>query len=64
MAAALVAWSLLAIRQQRLIPRWPVIGAGPRWAWALPGAAAALVAYWLLRLTLQLGWGWRTFPAA
>jgi hypothetical protein len=42
-AAALVGWSVLAIRRGRLLPRhWP--------GWPLAASAAGLAAYWLLRL--------------
>ena len=44
-AAALLWWSLTAIRQHRLVPRnLP--------AWPLGWSAVALVAYWLWRLRL------------
>jgi hypothetical protein len=42
-AAALVGWSVLAIRRGRLLP-------GHLLGWPLAAGAAALVAYWLLRL--------------
>ncbi len=60
----LLGWSLLALGQRRLLPR--LGGRRERhWlaAWTLAGGAAALVAYWAARLALQLGLGWRTFPA-
>ncbi len=52
-AAGLLGWSLLAIRQRRLLPRWP-------WAWPsarqAPGLgvamAVALLAHWAARLAL------------
>jgi hypothetical protein len=54
-AATLLWWSVVAIRQRRLLPAklpaWP-------WAWG----ATALVAYWLLRLWLSFGLGIRGFP--
>jgi len=55
LAAALVWWSITAIRQRRLLPRnLP--------AWPLGWGAAALAAYWVLRLTLSFGLGMRGFP--
>ena len=55
-AAALLAWSLLAIRQRRLVPRGLP-------AWPLGLAATGLILYWLLRLWLSFGLGWSGFPA-
>ena len=55
-AAALLWWSLIAIRQRRLVPR-----SLP--AWPLGWGALALVTYWLLRLWLSFGLGWWQFPA-
>ena len=55
-AAALVWWSVVAIRQRRLVPRGLP-------AWPLGLAAAALAVYWLLRLWLSFGLGLRGFPA-
>jgi hypothetical protein len=55
-AAALVLWSITAIRQRRLMPRdLP----------ALPLAVAGLglLSYWLLRLWLRYGLGFAGFPA-
>jgi hypothetical protein len=55
-AAALVWWSITAIRQRRLMPRdLP----------ALPLAVAGLglLSYWLLRLWLRYGLGFVGFPA-
>jgi len=53
-AFGLVGWTLLALRQRRL---WPRIKLGPATSRMGPGtlalAASALLAYWLLRLTLQ-----------
>jgi hypothetical protein len=57
-AAALLGWSVLAIRQRRLVPR------GLR-AWPFGLAAVALLLYWLLRLWLSFGLGlrgWGAFP--
>ena len=54
LAIGLLGWSLLALRQRRLWPRFRLapttkrLGPGP-----LALAASALLAYWLLRLTLQ-----------
>lgn len=54
-AAALLWWSVMAIRQRRLLPRnLP--------AWPLGWGGLALVAYWLLRLGLSVGLGIRGFP--
>ena len=55
-AAALLWWSVVAIRQRRLVPRG-------LHAWPLGLAAAALAVYWLLRLWLSFGLGLRGFPA-
>ena len=58
-AAALLWWSLTAIQQRRLMPRHLR-------AWPLGWGAVALVAYWLLRLWLSFGLGWRglgSFPS-
>ena len=54
-AAALLWWSAVAIRQRRLMPRHLP-------AWPLGGGLAALVAYWLLRLWLSVGLGRHGFP--
>jgi len=57
-AAALLWWSVMAIRQRRLIPRKLP-------SWLLAWGAAALLAYWLLRLWLSAGLGWQglgSFP--
>ena len=56
MAAALLGWSALAIRQRRLMPHGIP-------AWPLGLAAAGLTLYWLLRLWLTFGLGLRGFPA-
>jgi hypothetical protein len=55
-AAGLLAWSLLAIRQRRLVP----LGLPAR---PLGLAAAGLTLYWLLRMWLSFALGWRGFPA-
>jgi hypothetical protein len=55
-AAALIGWSVVAIRQQRLVPRGLP-------AWPLGLSAAGLLLYWLLRLWLSFGLGVRGFPA-
>ncbi len=54
MALGLLGWSLLALRQRRLLPRLPRPwrAGGPLAA----AAALALLGYWLARLHLQ------TFP--
>ena len=49
-AAALVGWSVLAIRRGRLLPRRLP-------GWPLAAGATALVGYWLLRLV------WGGFPS-
>lgn len=49
-AAALIIWSVVAIRERRLVPRhWP--------AWPLGWGAVALVVYWLARLVVSYGPG-------
>ncbi|MFZ9230005.1 MAG: DUF2752 domain-containing protein [Prochlorococcaceae cyanobacterium] len=54
-AAALLWWSVVAMRQRRLVPaQLP--------AWPLGALAAALAAYWLLRLWLSFGLGVSGFP--
>jgi hypothetical protein len=55
-AAVLVIWSVLAIRQGRLVPR-----SLPGWPLGL--AAVALLLYWLLRMALSYGLGMNGFPA-
>ena len=55
-AATLLGWSAVAIRQRRLVPRGLP-------AWPLGLAAAGLTLYWLLRLWLSFGLGWKGFPA-
>ena len=55
-AVGLVWWSVVAIRQRRLVP--PNLP-----AWALGWGAVALVAYWLLRLGVSYGLGQRGFAA-
>ena len=54
-AAALLGWSVVAIRQGRLVPRGLP-------AWPLGLTAAGLTLYWLLRLWLSYGLGIRGFP--
>ena len=55
-AIGLVWWSIVAIRQRRLVPsQLP--------AWPLGWGAVALVAYWLLRLVVSYGLRQRGFPA-
>lgn len=55
-AIILVGWSILAIRQRRLVPRkvppWP-------FAWG----AVALMAYWVVRLVASYGLGLDDMPA-
>lgn len=55
-AAALVGWSVLAIRHRRLLP--PEVKGGH-----LVLAAVALLLWWLVRLVLQFGMGISAFPA-
>ena len=43
-AVALVLWSVLALKQRRLIPRGLPL-------WPLPVVAGGLISYWLLRLS-------------
>lgn len=54
-AATLVGWSLLALRQRRLVPRQLP-------AWPLAAAAVGLVGYWGMRMALRETLGWATFP--
>ena len=51
MAAVLVGWSVVSIRQRRLVPRGVLQGAATRPTIAL--GTGALLAYWLLRLSLN-----------
>lgn len=51
MAAVLVGWSLVSIRQRRLVPRGVLQGAAARRTLAL--GTGSLLAYWLLRLSLN-----------
>jgi hypothetical protein len=54
-ALGLVAWSCSAIRQRRFLPfRIP--------DWGVALTALALLAYWLLRLLLERGFGLPMFP--
>jgi hypothetical protein len=54
-AAGLVGWSLLAIQQRRLLPRWPWNRPSPQQAPALAAAlGVTLLGYWVGRLVLQL----------
>ncbi len=57
LALGLVAWSVLAIRQQRL-PLFPLKGNNLAWA------TAALLLYWLLRLISRYGLGLPAFPSS
>ncbi|WP_415399368.1 DUF2752 domain-containing protein [Synechococcus sp. W4D4] len=50
MAGLLIGWSVLSIRQRRLLPRGIP-------AWPLGAMALALLGYWVLRLGVSLG-GW------
>ena len=51
MAAVLIGWSVVSIRQRRLVPRGLIQGAAARPTIAL--STGALQAYWLLRLSLN-----------
>jgi hypothetical protein len=54
-AVGLVAWSLLAIRQRRVLPRWLRAWPSPRHHPALVATLTlALLAYWVGRLALRL----------
>jgi hypothetical protein len=55
-AAALVGWSIVAIRRRRLLPK-------PLPTRPLGLVGVALLAYWLLRLVLSFGLGLEQFPA-
>ena len=55
-AVALIGWSVLALRQRRLVPH-------PLPAWPLGWGAVALVSYWLLWLGASHGWGIPSFLA-
>ena len=55
-AATLLGWSVLSLRERRLLPK--VLRKPTLWL----VAAAALMAYWLLRLGLTYGLGLREFP--
>jgi hypothetical protein len=50
-----VGWSVVALRRRRLVPRQLP-------AWPLAASGLALVGYWVVRMVLQLGLGWSTFP--
>ena len=51
MAAVLVGWSVVSIRQRRLMPRGVVQGAAARRTLIL--GTCSLLAYWMLRLSLN-----------
>jgi hypothetical protein len=51
MAAVLVGWSVVSIRQRRLVPQGVIQGVAARPTIAL--STGALLAYWLLRLSLN-----------
>jgi hypothetical protein len=55
-AAALLSWSVLSLRERRLLPQ--VLQKPTLWL----VAAAALMTYWLVRLGLTYGLGLREFP--
>ncbi len=60
-AAGLVGWSVLAIRQRRLLPR-PL--SRPLPGWPLAAVAVGLLGYWVVRVVVQQRLGWDSFPAA
>ena len=54
-AVGLVGWSVLAIRQRRLLPIWPWDWPSPHQVRGLAAAmTAALLAYWASRLALGM----------
>ena len=55
-AAALLLWSVQAIRRRRFYPQGLE-------AWHLVGVVLALVAYWGARMGLNYGLGMQTFPS-
>ena len=55
LAAALIVWSVQAIRRRRFYPQGLE-------AWHLVGAVLALVAYWGARMGLNYGLGIQAFP--
>jgi hypothetical protein len=63
-AAGLVVWSVLAIRQRRLLPRTPasLVITRSRWQIAVL-CSAALLAYWAARVSLRHWLGWSTFAS-
>jgi hypothetical protein len=66
LAAGLVIWSVLAMRQRRLLPLpppWPGVPGRGRWAQKVAGLGLALGAYWAMRLLFSFGLGLRGFPA-
>ena len=56
-AAALVLWSVQAIRTKRLYPKGLE-------AWHLVAAALALLTYWTVRMGLTYGLGIQAFPSS
>ena len=66
LAAGLVIWSVLAMRQGRLLPLlppWPGAPGQGRGAQTVAGLGLALGAYWAMRLLFSFGLGLRGFPA-
>ena len=56
MAAALLLWSVQAIRQRQFYPQGLE-------AWHLVAVVVGLVAYWAIRLGLNYGLGMQAFPS-
>ncbi len=66
LAAGLVIWSVLAMRQRRLLPLLPPWTGAPgrgRKAQTVAGLGLALGAYWAMRLLFSFGLGLHGFPA-
>jgi hypothetical protein len=66
LAAGLVIWSVLAMRQRRLLPLLPPWTGAPgqgRWTRTVAGIGLALGAYWTMRLLFSFGLGLHGFPA-
>lgn len=62
-AAGLVVWSVLAIRQGRMVPKPPTGIGGPVVLRRLAGTClSGLLGYWMARLIMMHWLGWSTFP--